>query len=485
MKMRDELIIQYFEWNMPSDGTLWIHLKQSAELLKKKGITAVWIPPACKAMSKEDAGYSIYDLYDLGEFNQKGSIETKYGSKKELKEAIDALHTHNIKVYFDAVLNHKAGADYTEHFRVKEVDPNNRNITISDTSEIEGWTGFNFPGRKNKYSSFKWNHTHFKGIDNNLTSGQQAIYLIQNLKDEKWAEDVDLELGNYDYLMHADIDYDNPEVVNHIIEWGNWVCEELQLDGMRLDAVKHIKHRFLWNFINSIKKKQGIQFHFISEYWSKYIDALTHYLAVTDYSTDLFDVPLHYNLYDASTQKEAFDLSQLFRGTLLERHPDNTITFVDNHDSEKGSAMESPIEDWFKLPAYALIMLMKQGTPCLFGGDYFPGYKDNSDHADKIELLLDIRLKYAHGQQLDYFDNPNIIGFVRGGDSTKEHSGLAMLISNCQSGTKRMLVGSERTDEIWYDITGNNSEKVIIDKDGYGDFMISANNYSVWVQLYQ
>jgi alpha-amylase len=32
-----------------------------------------------------------YDLFDLGEFDQKGSIATKYGDKAQLLEAIDAL----------------------------------------------------------------------------------------------------------------------------------------------------------------------------------------------------------------------------------------------------------------------------------------------------------------------------------------------------------------------------------------------------------
>ena len=30
----------------------------------------------------------LYDLYDLGEFNQKGSVPTKYGTKKEYIEMI-------------------------------------------------------------------------------------------------------------------------------------------------------------------------------------------------------------------------------------------------------------------------------------------------------------------------------------------------------------------------------------------------------------
>ena len=45
---------------------------------------------------------------------------TKYGTKQELQDAIKALHDHHVDVYLDAVMNHKAGADYTEKFMVKE-----------------------------------------------------------------------------------------------------------------------------------------------------------------------------------------------------------------------------------------------------------------------------------------------------------------------------------------------------------------------------
>ena len=105
------LMMQYFEWNLPDDGTLWKNLAAEAAKLKTAGVTAVWLPPAYKgAEGSADTGYSVYDLYDLGEFKQKGSVRTKYGTKKEYLEAIKALHDKDINVYADIVLNHKMGA---------------------------------------------------------------------------------------------------------------------------------------------------------------------------------------------------------------------------------------------------------------------------------------------------------------------------------------------------------------------------------------
>jgi alpha-amylase len=70
----------------------------------------IWLPPAYKGASGGySVGYDSYDLFDLGEFDQKGSIATKYGDKAQLLEAIDALKRNDIAVLLDVVVNHKMG----------------------------------------------------------------------------------------------------------------------------------------------------------------------------------------------------------------------------------------------------------------------------------------------------------------------------------------------------------------------------------------
>ena len=135
--MENGVMMQYFEWNLPNDGMLWKRLKDDASHLHEIGISAVWIPPAYKGHEQADEGYGTYDLYDLGEFDQKGTIRTKYGTKQELQEMIEELHWNQIGVYLDAVMNHKAGADYTEWFMAQEVDPGQRENATSEPHEIE------------------------------------------------------------------------------------------------------------------------------------------------------------------------------------------------------------------------------------------------------------------------------------------------------------------------------------------------------------
>mgnify|MGYP002327397258 CR=1 FL=1 len=82
--MENGVMMQYFEWNLPNDGNLWKQLKEDASHLHEIGVTAVWIPPAYKADEQQDEGYATYDLYDLGEFDQKGTVRTKYGTKEDV-----------------------------------------------------------------------------------------------------------------------------------------------------------------------------------------------------------------------------------------------------------------------------------------------------------------------------------------------------------------------------------------------------------------
>ena len=90
--MQNGTIIQYFHWYLPRDGKFWQQVKAEAPRLAELGINSVWLPPACKgAEGNYSVGYDVYDLYDLGEFDQKGSVRTKYGTKEEYIAAVKAL----------------------------------------------------------------------------------------------------------------------------------------------------------------------------------------------------------------------------------------------------------------------------------------------------------------------------------------------------------------------------------------------------------
>ncbi len=113
----------------------------------------------------------------MGEFDQKGGIPTKYGTKEQYISAINSAPRKGIGTIVDIVLNHKAGGDEKERFQVYKVDPNNRQNFISEPFEIESYTKFTFPGRNKKYSDFEWNFTCFSGVD--YAEGQESNFIYQ------------------------------------------------------------------------------------------------------------------------------------------------------------------------------------------------------------------------------------------------------------------------------------------------------------------
>ena len=164
--MKNPTLLQFFHWYYPDGSQLWPEVAERADDLNDIGINMVWLPPAYKGASGGySVGYDCYDLFDLGEFDQKGSVPTKYGDKDQLLSAIGALKRNNIAVLMDVVVNHKMGADEKEAIRVQRVNADDRNQIDDEIIECEAWTRYTFPVRNGQYSAFVWDYKCFSGID--------------------------------------------------------------------------------------------------------------------------------------------------------------------------------------------------------------------------------------------------------------------------------------------------------------------------------
>ena len=479
MKQINGMMMQYFEWYMDCNQNLWNIIKDNAKELAEIGVTSVWLPPAYKgAGGKYEVGYGAYDLYDLGEFDQKDTIKTKYGSKDEYIECINILKNNGIEVYADIVLNHKMGADAFQLIPATKMDFGDHNKQISGQETVKVATKFTFPGRNNKYSDFKWNWTHFTGVDYDDNTGEHAIF---KFKDKNWGGEVDEEFGNFDYLMGADLDFSNAKVVEECLNWGKWYLEETGVDGFRLDAIKHIPATFYKEWIKSLRQESGKNLFTVGEYWSADLNKLRRYLEEVEGEISLFDVPLHFNLFYASID-ENYDLSQIFNNTLVKDNPSKAVTFVDNHDTQPSQALQSFVAQWFKQAAYSIILLRDSGYPCVFYGDYYGIPHDNVEKVKDLKSIMDIREEKAHGIQHDYIDHPNVIGWTREGDEEILKSGLAVLISNKDDSEKTMYIGTQFIGETFIDALGNCDEEILIDETGSGRFKVKAKSASIWVR---
>lgn len=487
--MNNTTLFQFFHWYYSAEGNLWQHVRDQAAQMEEWGVTHVWLPPAYKSFKgTEEPGYAVYDLYDLGEFDQHGTVRTRYGTKDEYLACINALHDKDIKVLADIVLNHRLGGDETEEIPVRKVNEENRNEYLSEPMTIEAHTKFTFPARQNKYSDFKWDWHMFTGV-----CSDHEIYVILNeYSNGKWEEMLDSENGNYDFLMGNDIEFRNPHVREELKKWGAWYTEMTGVDGYRLDALKHISHNFFPEWLDFLKDRFSKDLFCIGEYWQNNVYTLLNYIEATGDRIRLFDVPLHFNFYDASQRGEDYDLRQIFDNSLVKEKPESAITFVDNHDTQPLQALQSTVEFWFKPLANALILLRDQGIPCIFYPTLYEAkYIDHLDGQEiYVELnsieavgkMMKVRKLLAYGPQHDYFNQPNVIGWTREGVDEKPFSGCAVLLSNGEENQEQLFVGLRNANKTYVDVCGGRPEMVTVDENGLGTFFVHGRSVSVWVE---
>lgn len=479
-------MIQMFQWYTPADGRHWRTVAARAQDLAQAGITAAWLPPAFKgAAGPNDVGYGAYDLYDLGEFDQKGSVRTKYGTRAEYLAAIRALQKAGIQVYADVVLNQKEGGDALEKVKATPYFRENRNEPIGPLQEVEVWTRFTFSGREGKYSSFQWSWRHFDAVNyaQNRTDGQGTVYLFEG---HRFDDHVSQEKGNFAFLLGCDLDMQSEEVREELRRWGRWHLDTTGVDGLRLDAVKHISSWFFVQWLDEMPRHAGRDLFVVGEYWSPDVQTLHWYIGATGGRMSVFDVPLHLNFHRASRSGGYFDMRRLLEGTLMQQQPALAVTFVDNHDSQPLQSLESPVDPWFKPLAYATILLRREGYPCVFLADYDGAeYEDRGirialpSHRPILDVLLDARRRFAYGEQLDWFDHPDVIGWTRLGDEAHPKA-LAVLMSDGPGGSKWMEV--RRPGAIFRDLTGQDAGTVTANAQGWAEFRCGGGSVSVWAQ---
>jgi len=96
-----ESMIQYF-------NTSWKEIAQKMPELAEAGYDSIWVPPPTKGSGGLSVGYDLWDRFDLGSKDQRGSVSTRYGTEAELLSMIEMAHRFGIRIYFDNIMNHNA-----------------------------------------------------------------------------------------------------------------------------------------------------------------------------------------------------------------------------------------------------------------------------------------------------------------------------------------------------------------------------------------
>ena len=62
----------------------WQEVADKIPEIAEAGYTSLWLPPPTKGGSGYSVGYDLWDPFDLGDKDQRGTVATRYGTKREL-----------------------------------------------------------------------------------------------------------------------------------------------------------------------------------------------------------------------------------------------------------------------------------------------------------------------------------------------------------------------------------------------------------------
>lgn len=351
-------MMQAFYWDCPREASQeqqwWNHVRQRVADLSATGFAALWLPPVHKAanIGGPSMGYDPYDYYDLGEFDQKGSVKTWFGSKDELLALIGVAHDHGMEVIADFVVNHCSGADAVEQ---------------NPVLDQRRWTCFT---PKSGRFPRNWECFH----PNNYESWDEGAF------------------GDMPDLSHR-----NPYVFGEIIRLARWLVEEIGFDGFRYDYVKGYGASTVTAVQEYRYLRDGKVFvpYGVAEYWDN-ASAIVNWINLSNFSNrnpvDVFDFPLRETL-KALCDEYGFSLRNLCRDSVVRAQAQSAVTFVENHDlRDEGRPI---VND--KLLAYSFI-LTHEGYPCVFWKDYYVHGLALEGSANGIAALVSAHDRYAGGR---------------------------------------------------------------------------------------
>ena len=250
---RGEAMLQLFQVN-------WSDLIQKMPEIAEAGYTSLWLPPPAKGSSVFSVGYDLFDPFDLGDKNQRGTTATKYGTKAQLVQVVQAAHQFGIRVYFDNIMNHRA-------FDVPGYNsgtPTNLYPALRPQDfhlqTISGGFYRNWPTVQDYGNQWDVQYESLSGLIDLATEPgavngnfgnslgntvAKPSFIRQPTNSDYYMDPTGVSLGGPWRPFNGTNGVPTTEDVNsYLIRAAMWTLYTTKCDGFRLDAVKHVPSGF-------------------------------------------------------------------------------------------------------------------------------------------------------------------------------------------------------------------------------------------------
>jgi len=256
LPLRAEVMLQFF-------NNSWAEITEKIPEIAEVGYTALWLPPPQKASGDLSVGYDLWDPFDLGGQAQRTGGRTRYGTEEELLRLIATAHRFGIRVYFDNIMNHRAFdiPGYNENTPVDIYPgmlPEDFHLKTTEDGFYRAW-----PDTVNWGSTWEIQNQFLSGLidiahetpnDNfgpNLNDDHVKISFVRHPNNPEFY-DYHPTLGNVGFgntnitkaVISNNPGFYSEDVGGYLMRSVRWLVDKSKLDGLRLDAVKHVPAYF-------------------------------------------------------------------------------------------------------------------------------------------------------------------------------------------------------------------------------------------------
>ncbi|MGW8359956.1 pullulanase-type alpha-1,6-glucosidase [Streptomyces wedmorensis] len=350
-------------------------LTQRLDYIKGLGTTAIWMAPIFKNRPVQGTGKDAsagYHGYWITDFTQ---VDPHFGTNEDLEKLIAAAHRKGMKVFFDVITNHTADTvDYAEQkygYRPKGAYPylDKDGRPFDDRSAIGKVDADSFP------------YTPVEKANTKVPSWLNDPTMYHNRGDSTWVGES-AEYG--DFVGLDDLWTERPEVVEGMKRiYEKWV-RDFDIDGFRIDTVKHVDLDFWTQWataLDTYAKKQGREdFFMFGEVYSADTTVTSPYV-----TRGRLDATLDFPFQDAArafaSQGAGADrLARVFaddyRYTTDKANAYEQVTFLGNHDmgrfgtflkQDNPNASDAELVQRTRLANE--LMFLSRGNPVIYSGD--------------------------------------------------------------------------------------------------------------------
>lgn len=293
------------------------------ETTQDLGVTGIWLMPITESPSYH--GYDVVDYY---------TVEQDYGSNEDFLRLVDEAHRRGIRVIVDLVINHTS-REHPWFLASQANDAQYRDWYI--------WSPEN-PGYRGPWDQVVW-----------IPFGEDYYYAVF-------------------WEGMPDLNFENPEVTSAIYDVTQYWLDEMNVDGFRMDAIRHLiengaaqentpaTHRWLQEY-HQFYKSIDAQAFTVGEAW-------TTTDQVVDYVGDEMDIAFEFDLARAfMIAAKGPIVSGLYEKMqqVLESYPSGQYgVFLTNHDQDR---VMSELGDEVKAKLAATMMLTAPGVPFIYYGE--------------------------------------------------------------------------------------------------------------------